>query len=84
MACSPSAQTYWRRDFRGNGIAPAKQQITTCDQSQHCHGCIEHQKKSTFPNLIVHDCISLIERLSKDKRILYIHTLLHLIDDAKV
>ena len=30
--CSPPAQTHWRRNVRGKGIAPSEQQITAGNQ----------------------------------------------------
>ena len=37
--CRPSAQAYWWRNVRGNGVGPAEQQIAAGNQIQCCHYC---------------------------------------------
>ncbi len=36
----PPAQTQWRRNLRGKGVASTKQQIAASNQAQYCHSAI--------------------------------------------
>ena len=55
----PPSQAHWRRNVSDKSIAITKQQIEKCCQRLYGRCSVKHNKERIFPNLFVHERMTL-------------------------